>query len=123
MLPRPASPHPVTPDGRYFVVRDRLWRMTNPGLAENERVRLVADLMRARRAVAVALRTKDADAERLARQAVDAAKHGLGERGPPWWSDGAPDYNRRMVHNTPHAGWYAALSEVTPAPGACRGRK
>jgi len=22
--------HPVTPDGRYFVVRGRLWRMSNP---------------------------------------------------------------------------------------------
>ena len=27
-MPRP--PYPVTPDGRYFVVRGRLWRMTNP---------------------------------------------------------------------------------------------
>jgi hypothetical protein len=24
--------HPVTPDGRYFVVRGRLWRMANPDL-------------------------------------------------------------------------------------------
>jgi hypothetical protein len=45
----------------------------------------------------------------LARQAVDAAKRGLGERGPLWWNDGAPDYNRRMVRNTPYAGWYVAL--------------
>jgi hypothetical protein len=29
--------HPVTPDGRYFVVRGRLWRMANPGLDEAER--------------------------------------------------------------------------------------
>jgi hypothetical protein len=28
--------HPVTPDGRYFVVRGRLWRMANPGLDEAE---------------------------------------------------------------------------------------
>lgn len=41
-----------------------------------------------------------------ARARVDAAKHGLGERGPPWWSDGAPDYNRRMVANTPYAAWF-----------------
>jgi hypothetical protein len=40
---------------------------------------------------------------------VNAAKTALGERGPVWWSDGAPDYNRRMVMNTPYAGWYAAL--------------
>jgi hypothetical protein len=26
-----ASGHPVTQDGRYFVIRDRLWRMSDPG--------------------------------------------------------------------------------------------
>lgn len=25
--------YPVTPDGRYFVVRGRLWRRSNPGLS------------------------------------------------------------------------------------------
>ena len=108
MAPPLLSPHPVTPDRRYFVVRGRLWRMANPELPELERARLVADLMQARREVGAALRSKDTDAERLARQAVDAAKHSLGERGPPWWTDGVPDYNRRMVRNTPYAGWYAA---------------
>jgi hypothetical protein len=29
--------HPVTPDGRYFVVRGKLWRMANPGLDETTR--------------------------------------------------------------------------------------
>jgi hypothetical protein len=29
--------HPVTPDGRYFVVRGRLWRLANPGLSSAER--------------------------------------------------------------------------------------
>jgi hypothetical protein len=85
------------------VVSGRLWRMTNPNLPEEERAQLVADLMLARREVRKALRSKDADAERLARQAVDAAKRSLGERGSPWWSDGAPDHNRRMVRNTPYA--------------------
>ncbi|MDQ3060771.1 MAG: hypothetical protein M3R45_14845 [Pseudomonadota bacterium] len=105
----PPPPYPVTPDGRYFVVRGRLWRMANRELPEQERVRLVADLMRARREVAKALRAKDVEAEKLARQAVDVAKRALGERGPSWWSDGAPDYNRRMVRNTTYAGWYATL--------------
>ena len=105
----PASPHPITPDRRYFVVRGRLWRMANPDLPALERARLVADLMQARREVGKALRGKDLDAQRLARQAVDAAKRSLGERGPLWWSDGTPDYNRRTVRNTPYAGWYAAL--------------
>nr|WP_244496706.1 hypothetical protein [Aureimonas ureilytica] len=44
-----------------------------------------------------------------ARQAVDRAKRALGERGPVWWSDGAPDLNRRLVRNTPYADWYAGL--------------
>jgi hypothetical protein len=33
----------------------------------------------------------------------------LGERGPVWWTDGAPDFNRRMARNTPYADWFAAL--------------
>jgi hypothetical protein len=44
-----------------------------------------------------------------ARAAVDAAKTSLGERGTPWWTDGAPDLNRSMAHNTPYADWFAAL--------------
>jgi hypothetical protein len=26
-----------------------------------------------------------------------------------WWTDGAPDFNRRLVANTPYENWYAAL--------------
>ena len=43
------------------------------------------------------------------RHRVDAAKRALGERGDPWWTDGAPDYNRKMARNTPYADWAAAL--------------
>jgi hypothetical protein len=32
-----AGGHPITPDGRYFVVRGRLWRMANPSLGAAER--------------------------------------------------------------------------------------
>ena len=59
--------------------------------------------MAARRAVGTALRADDATAVKAARARVDAAKIALGERGPVWWSDGAPDYNRRLVKNTPYA--------------------
>ena len=106
----PPPLHPVTPDGRYFVVRGRLWRRSNPDLPEVERKLLVSELMSARRQVAAALRSQDANAQSLARQHVDAAKHGLGERGAVWWHDGAPDYNRRMARNTPYASWYAEQS-------------
>lgn len=96
-----------TPDGRYIVVRGRLWRKADPGLSEAERTVRVAVLMAARRAVATARRRHDADAEAQAHAAVDAAKIALGERGPVWWTDGAPDLNRRMARNTPYAGWFA----------------
>ncbi|WP_431101242.1 hypothetical protein [Roseateles noduli] len=99
--------YPVTPDGRYFVVRGRLWRTANPALSEDQRSALVSALMSARSR----LRTSAAGsaARAAARQAIETAKVHLGERGPVWWMDGAPDYNRRMVKNSPYAGWYEAL--------------
>jgi len=105
-MPLDAPPYPVTPDGRYFVVRGRLWRCANPAFAEDERSALVRELMAARRLVGAARRAGDAAAERAARARVDAAKVSLGERGPAWWTDGAPDYNRRMAANTPYAAWW-----------------
>lgn len=105
------APPPVTPDGRYIVVRGRLWRRADPALDDPARQALVAGLMEARRAVARALRAADTDSLRTARSAVDAAKVGLGERGPVWWHDGAPDLNRHLVRTTCYADWYAALTE------------
>lgn len=95
-----------TPDGRYIVVRGRLWRKTNPALSEVERDRLTKDLMAARRDVGAAMRAGDKAAEKEARKRVDVAKHALGERGPVWWDDGAPDYGRKMIKNTPYAEWF-----------------
>ena len=99
----------VTPDGRYIVVRGRLWRATNPSLPEPERQRLTEALMDARRAVKAARAAADPDAEDAAHRAVDAAKQALGERGPVWWTDGAPDLNRKMARNTAYADWFASV--------------
>ena len=101
-----SGPPPITPDGRYIVVRGRLWRAADPRLAPEERQRLVDQLMDARRAVRSALKEDDESALRSARAAVQQAKHGLGERGPVWWHDGSPDLNRRLVANTPYADWW-----------------
>lgn len=101
--------HPVTPDGRYFVVKGRLWRLADPSLSEADKAALVSQLMAARRAVKEARRDGDASAEAAAHRDVDAAKHALGERGAVWWTDGADDLNRHMVKNTPYAEWFAAL--------------
>ena len=101
-----AAPNPPperTPDGRYIVVRGRLWRASNPHLPEDERQRHVNALMNARRAVGAAKRAGDPAAEKAARAQVHQAKVALGERGPVWWDDGAPDYNRHLIKNTPYA--------------------
>ena len=90
--------YPVTSDGRYFVVRERLWRCSNPELSAERREQLVKALM-------VARRTKD-------RAGVDAAKRALGERGPPW-RDGQ-DYNRYLAKNTPYAEWFYGLTLFDP---------
>ena len=107
----------MTPDGRYFAVRGRLWRMANPALPPERRAELVRDLMAARRAVAAADRAENAAALREARAAVDAAKRALGERGPVWWTDGAPDFNRHHARATPYAEWYAGLAAGRAAGG------
>jgi hypothetical protein len=99
--------HPVTPDGRYFVVRGKLWRMSDPNIDPREKSRLVKDLMAARRAVKEAKGAGDHGAENEAHRMVDEAKRALGERGPVWWKDGAPDLNRHAVKNTHYADWYA----------------
>src|ERR1700742_3532105 len=106
----PPPEHPVTPDGRYFVVRGRLWRMADPALGEDLRQALVSKLMSARRAVRDGRRAEDTEAVRAARNRVDEAKRALGERGPVWWSDGAPDYNRHMARNSPYADWFEGLT-------------
>ena len=105
----PATAPPITPDGRYIVVRGRLWRRTSPHLPEARRQELVEALMEARRAVGQHRRRGDDAGLGAARSAVDAAKIALGERGPVWWTDGAPDLTRRMARNTDYAEWYAAV--------------
>ncbi|WP_336489315.1 hypothetical protein [Methylobacterium nigriterrae] len=116
--------YPVTPDCRYFVVRGRLWRRADPGLPEERRACLVAELMGARRAVRAAKAAGRAGLPgaaaslAAARGVVDAAKVALGERGPVWWNDGAPDYNRRLARSTPYAAWFASLAGADPVSGA-----
>ena len=110
----PRKGHPKTPDGRYFVARGRLWRCTDPALDDSERRAGVKALMKARRAVQL---VRDEAAERAARADVDAAKRRLGERGPVWWQDGAPDEGGRHPSNSSYAQWWAALDAAERAKG------
>ena len=107
---------PQTPDGRYFVAKGRLWRRTDPALADGERRALVKQLMQARLAVRKAALAGE-DVERAARERVHAAKVALGERGPVWWDDGAPDESQRSPQNSSYADWWAALSDAERARG------
>jgi hypothetical protein len=71
-----------TADGRYIVVRGRRWRAADPALPDDVRAELQHHLGKGRSAVRTA---PDDVARRAARDRVDLAKRGLGERGEPWW--------------------------------------
>lgn len=105
-LAQTTSGHPTTPDGRYFVERGRLWRKANPNLPAEMRDAMVKQLMDARRALGARLSESE---HRQAREQVDRAKRALGERGPVWWSDGAPDCNRKLAKNTPYRDWFVGM--------------
>ena len=64
---------PVTPDGRYFVVKGLLWRCSNPSLEEDVRQRLVDALMAARREVKRAKDSEDESQLKPAREKVQLA--------------------------------------------------
>ena len=106
--------YPTTPDGRYFVAKARLWRKTDPRLDDTTRRAAVKALMQARRAI------KDATSDtqiRATRARVEAAKRALGERGPVWWDDGAPDEGGLHPKNSSYADWWATLDAAAQARG------
>ena len=105
-----ANKYPHTPDGRYFVANNRLWRCTDPRLTEEQKRVHIKALMKARRAVRSAQQQRDDDVLRQARQSVQEAKEALGERGPVWWEDGAPDEGGLAPHNSSYAQWWASHS-------------
>ncbi len=70
---------------RYLVVDGRRWRRQDPWLPEDVAARLRAHLGRGRSGTGAARRRGDVDAETAARERSGLAKHGLGERGTPWW--------------------------------------
>lgn len=104
----------TTPDGRYIVVRGRLWRAANPKLGKRRRDALTRALMESRRAVGAALKAGNRRKLASARAAVQAAKVALGERGPVWWKDGTRDYNRFLAKNTPYRAWFAKIAARSP---------
>ncbi|MDW4572963.1 biopolymer transporter Tol [Microbacterium sp. M3] len=72
-------------DDRWLVVDGRRWRRSDPLLPHDVIDALKSHLGRGRAAVRVAKKREDPDAVAHARHRVNLAKHGLGERGEPWW--------------------------------------
>ena len=89
---------PHTNDGRYLVAKGVLKRCTNPSVDDSTRRKAIKKLMQAR----------------LARDqsAVLEAKIELGEAGPIWWQDGAPDYSGLCPTQTPYVEWWNALTDL-----------
>ena len=107
--------YPHTPDGRYFVAAGKLWRCSDPRLTPEGRKALTAKLMAARRKVKE-VQHNEAQLKR-ARRAVNAAKEALGERGPGWWDDGAPDETMKAPSESSYADWWASLSDEERVKG------
>jgi hypothetical protein len=108
----------TTPDGRYLVIQGRLWRAPNPSLPVQAKVKYMRELLNGRRALKAAKTSGDEDAIAAARKLVSRAQVGLGERGPVWWRDGAPDLNRTLAKNSPYADWFARAESREHAPRA-----
>ncbi|WP_298885212.1 2-polyprenylphenol hydroxylase [uncultured Serinicoccus sp.] len=88
-------------DERWLVVRGRRWRRQDPSLPEDVTRRLLSHLGRGRSGVR-ALRAAGEDPA-PARRRVDLAKHGLGERGEPWWDQDEQERRER---------WKTALRDL-----------
>lgn len=86
---------------RYLLVDGRRWRREDPALPEEVARSLRSHLGRGRSGVAAARRSDTDPAPH--RRRVDVAKHGLGERGTPWWEQS--DEQR-------HERWERALTEL-----------
>lgn len=93
-------------DDRHLVVNGRRWRRQDPTLPDDVRALLLSHLGRGRSGVRRHQSAGDADAVARARETVQSAKEGLGERGEPWWEQSPAQRRRR---------WETALGELARA--------
>lgn len=83
-------------DERFLVIKGRRWRRQDPDIPDDVAAILRSHLGRGRSAVGVAKR-KGEDPTPL-RVRVGLAKHGLGERGTPWWEQSLEQKRERWEH-------------------------
>lgn len=93
-------------DERWLVVDGRRWRRQDPALPADVAERLLSHLGRGRSGVRALRRAGEDPAP--ARRRVDLAKHGLGERGTPWWEQ---DQEARRAR------WEGALQQLDALDG------
>ena len=92
----PESPElSPTGDERWLIVDGRRWRRTDPELDQNVVDELKSHLGAARNAVRTAKKSGSEGDLADARQRVNVAKHGLGERGDYWWQMSLADRRQR----------------------------
>jgi hypothetical protein len=105
---------------RFIEIDGRRWRATDPSIPERFRAELVAELMRARRAVGVLKRAGDEQLLADARGHVHAAKVALGERGEPWWEEPSEAGRRERLAATvlTLAGHRAPTKTICPSDAA-----
>jgi hypothetical protein len=89
-------------DERYLVVDGRRWRRQDPHLPEDVAAVLKSELGQARSEIGRCRRSGEDPA--AARVRVGLAKHGLGERGTPWWEQTPAERRER---------WEAAVRALT----------
>lgn len=107
--------YPHTPDGRYFVASGKLWRCPDPRLTSAGVKALTKRLMAARRKMKEVQNNERQ--LKAAKRAVNSAKEALGERGPVWWDDGAPDETMKTPNRSSYAEWWANLSAAERMAG------
>ncbi len=91
-----------------MVVGGRRWRRQDPDLPDDVRDELLSHLGRGRSGVRTAKAAGDDGALAATRRRVDLAKHGLGERGEPWWEQSATQKRAR---------WEQALADLRALDG------
>ena len=94
-----------TPDRRYLVVGDKLLRSYNPDLPNDRIDELLIVLFNSRRDLRRARQREGTEPPELV-GAIEAARLALGQSGPVWWDDGAPDLDGAPVLSTCYAEWY-----------------
>ena len=82
-------------DEHWLVIGGRRWRRQDPSLPDEVADRLRSHLGRGRSDTRAARDAADGEREERARRRTDLAKHGLGERGTPWWEQSEPERRRR----------------------------